>query len=113
METAIRALGELDSVAERAGGYVDFCPNPSEKFGIDSVDLYKYCQENGKEPIDLTTRERNMFITEKRAGNKLDPLPYLDIVYDYRAISKYSRDKGVAHVDLTVRELQQFILRRN
>ena len=103
----IEQIGDLDTIAECVGGYVDFCPDPYEIFGIDITALGQYCQEHGKSQMDLTTRERNMFIMKfAETSTVLSPLQ--NVLYDYHAISRYGKEKGISPVDLTLRELQQF-----
>ena len=111
MSKEIKFTGELDATAARAGGYVDYCPDPSKVYGIDIAALNQYCQNKGIDPLDLTVRERNTFIKKlNTAGVELSPLPVAGVEYNYRAASRYSMEKGVEPVDLTVREWQQFIL---
>jgi len=110
VNTNTELFGELDKIAYEAGGYVDYCPDPNKKYGLDSSELIKYCQHKGIDSMDLTMRERVMFIVERVKGKKLDPLPDVGVEYDYRGISRYSKEKGIKPLDLTVREMLQFVL---
>lgn len=53
-------MRELDEIADRAGGYVDFFPNADQH--IDMRGIIAYCREKGIEPIDMTLREYNRFV---------------------------------------------------
>jgi ribosomal protein S18 acetylase RimI-like enzyme len=99
----------LDDIADESGGYVDYCPDPNEKFGFDKAGFEAYCRLKGKDALDMTVREQNIFIFErKRSKLELENLPDTNISYDYRRLSRLSEEKGIQPVDLTLRELQQF-----
>ncbi len=54
-------LRELDEIADRAGGYVSFFPDAKQH--VDVRGILAYCKEKGIEPIDMTLREYNRFVT--------------------------------------------------
>lgn len=56
-----QAIKELDEAAARAGGYVSYLPNIHQH--IDHRGLIAYCKEKGIEPLDMTIREYNQFVT--------------------------------------------------
>ena len=61
-EEDIKKMDALDEAAEKAGGYV--APITDEKVHYDYRKIAKYCKEKGIEPIDMTIRELNQFITK-------------------------------------------------
>ena len=55
-----QGMRELDEIADRAGGYVDYFPHADQH--VDMRGIAAYCKEKGIEPIDLTLREYNRFV---------------------------------------------------
>ena len=53
-------MRELDEIADRAGGYVEFFPDAKQH--VDMRGIVAYCKEKGIEPIDMTIREYNRFV---------------------------------------------------
>lgn len=101
---SISFIGELDDIAGRSGGYVDYCPDPLKVYGIDMTALKKYCQDKRIDELDLTLRERNMFIMKLcEPGLNLSSLPEKGLSCNYRAMSKYSREKGIIKIQITTK----------
>jgi hypothetical protein len=56
-----KAWDELDEIAERAGGYVDYVPGRPVIIDADYRAMSKYCREKGISSFDLTDEEYAMF----------------------------------------------------
>lgn len=61
-EQDIKDMKELDELAERAGGYVQF---GNDKVHYDYRKINQYCKEKGVDPLDLTIRELNRFVVRQ------------------------------------------------
>ena len=55
----------LDTVAEHAGGYVDYVPGRPLVIEADYRALSNYCRERGVRPSDLTEDEYRIFIYDE------------------------------------------------
>ncbi len=61
-EQELKAMRELDELAEKAGGFV--VPFGDNTVHYDYRKISQYCKEKGIEPIDLTIRELNNFVLQ-------------------------------------------------
>lgn len=61
-EQEIKAMRELDELAETAGGFV--FPFGDNTVHYDYRRISTYCKERGIEPLDLTIRELSDFVLQ-------------------------------------------------
>lgn len=61
-EQEIKAMRELDDLAEKAGGFV--YPFGDNTVHYDYRRISLYCKERGIEPLDLTIRELSDFVLQ-------------------------------------------------
>lgn len=61
-EQEIKAMRELDELAEKAGGFV--FPFGDNTVHYDYRKISVYCKERGIEPLDLTIRELSDFVLQ-------------------------------------------------
>lgn len=61
-EQEIKAMRELDELAEKAGGFV--YPFGDNTVHYDYRKISVYCKERGIEPLDLTIRELSKFVLQ-------------------------------------------------
>ena len=61
-EQELKAMRELDDLAEKSGGFV--FPIGDSTVHYDYRKISQYCKEKGIEPIDLTIRELNNFVLQ-------------------------------------------------
>lgn len=61
-EQEIKAMRELDELAEKAGGFV--FPFGDNTVHYDYRRISLYCKERGIEPLDLTIRELSDFVLQ-------------------------------------------------
>lgn len=61
-EQEIKAMRELDELAEKAGGFV--YPFGDNTVHYDYRRISLYCKERGIEPLDLTIRELSDFVLQ-------------------------------------------------
>lgn len=61
-EKELKAICELDDIAEEAGGFVDYHPTDKHEIHYDYRAMIAYCNQKGIEPLDLTIREMQKFI---------------------------------------------------
>ena len=64
-KTIKKAWGELDDIAEKAGGYVDYIPGRPTIIDADYRAMSKYCREKGISSFDLTDEEYAMFLYDE------------------------------------------------
>lgn len=57
-----KILHDLDDIAEKAGGYVDYVPGRPLIIDADYRAMSKYCRERGITSFDLTDEEYAMFV---------------------------------------------------
>lgn len=61
-EKEFKEICELDSIAEEAGGFVDYHPAADHEVQYDYRAIVTFCRERGIEPLDLTIREMQQFV---------------------------------------------------
>lgn len=62
-EKEFREICELDYIAEESGGFVDSNSSFGSDVHYDYRSILAYCKEKNIEPIDMTIREMQRFIT--------------------------------------------------
>jgi len=71
-KTVREAWDELDDIAAKAGGYVDYVPGRPLIIDADYRAMLEYCKKKGISSMDLTEEEYAMFVYEQ-------PLIYGDV----------------------------------
>lgn len=62
-EKDFKKICELDDIAEQAGGFVDCTNLPHSEIHYDYRAIIEYCKKHNIEPIDMTIREMQQFVT--------------------------------------------------
>lgn len=63
-EKEFARICELDNAAEQAGGFVDYINTHENEVHYDYRAIIAYCRKNNIEPIDMTIREMQQFVTQ-------------------------------------------------
>ena len=56
----IRNIAEIDDVADKNGGYLDFVTAQKEHY--DYRKIIEYCKSNNLSPLELTEKEKSFFV---------------------------------------------------